>query len=131
MGKDIPETQDLSELDGTQKAAILLLSLDQDSAGLILRGLDAEAVEEVTRELATMGSVPPAVRDAVITEFYQLAMAQSWAAEGGLEYAIALIRKSCDPDLADKLIQVARPPPRPPGQLVFTSMVSGSRQRSG
>ncbi len=105
MAKDIPETQDVGELNGTQKVAILLLALDQEAAGTILRGMDPDAVEDVTRELATMGAVPSNVRDAVVDEFYQLTMVQSWAAEGGLDYARMLIKRSCDPKMAERLIQ--------------------------
>ena len=49
-GQKLPN--DAAELDGPTKAAILLLMLDQDSAGGLLRELPSEMVEEVMRVLA-------------------------------------------------------------------------------
>ena len=49
-GQKLPESAE--SLDGVAKSAVLLLLLDPDSAGAILRELPTEAVEEVTRALA-------------------------------------------------------------------------------
>ena len=92
-------------LNGIKKAAILMLALDQESASLLLRQLEAKQVEQVTRELASLGEVSKATRDGVIREFYELALAQSWAAEGGLDYARSLLQKSLDPGEAERIIQ--------------------------
>jgi len=93
------------ELTGTQKAAVLLLALNQDSASLILQQLESKPVEEVTRELATIGDVPDEIRDRVLEEFYTMAMAKSWAAEGGLAYARVLLRRSLDSKEAERILQ--------------------------
>ena len=45
------------ELNGVRKAAVLLLSLSQDEAAEILKRLPAEAVEEVSREIASIGEI--------------------------------------------------------------------------
>jgi len=92
------------ELTGVQKAAVLLLSLDQEAASLLLGQLEPKRVEEVTRELASLGDVPAKVRDEILDEFYQMALAKSWAAEGGLEYARALLLQSLDPKEAQRIL---------------------------
>ena len=46
-----------AELDGVTKAAILLLSLGPDGAGVLLKQLAPETVELVTRELASLGQI--------------------------------------------------------------------------
>ncbi len=94
-----------SELSSVRKAAILLLALDKPAAAMILKQLDPKAVEEVTRELAGLGDIPQELRDRVIEEFYELALAQSWGSEGGLEYAKALLAQSLDPKEADRILQ--------------------------
>lgn len=104
MPKDIPESKMVEDLSGVEKSAILLMALDQDTAGLVLRELDGQAVEEITRELASLGTVPGKVRDAVVGEFYQLALARTWATEGGLDYASQLLKNSVDPDMARRII---------------------------
>ena len=46
-----------SELTGVRKSAILLLTLEQDQAAEILKRLPPEAVEEVSREIASLGEI--------------------------------------------------------------------------
>jgi len=84
-------------LSGTKKAAILLLSLDSEASSKLLGQLPEQAVEVVTRELASVGRVSDQVRDEVLREFYDLAVAQSYSREGGLEYARSLLKRSIDP----------------------------------
>ena len=92
-------------LTGIQKSAILMLALGPEIAGTLLKQLDTKTVEEITRELASIGSVAPRARDEIIEEYYHLVLAQTWATEGGLDYAQALLRKSLDPKIADQILQ--------------------------
>ena len=92
------------EMNGTQKAAVLLLTLEEEAAAALLKQLDPRSVEEITRELASIEDLAPAVRDRVVTEFYELALAQTWASEGGLEYARVLLGKSMDPKDAERIL---------------------------
>lgn len=93
------------EITGVRKAAVLLLSLSQDEAAEILRRLPPEAVEEVSREIASLGEIPLGLRGSVFGEFYNLALANSYISEGGLEYAKALLRKALNQADADKAIK--------------------------
>jgi flagellar motor switch protein FliG len=102
-GMKLPKTAD--ELDGTLKSAILLLLLDSDSAGKLLKELPTESVEEVTRALAALGDVPKELGEEVIREFYSLAMAQGYVREGGFAYAKNLLKNSLDSKIAEKVIQ--------------------------
>lgn len=102
-GMKLPKSAD--ELDGTLKSAILLLLLDADSAGMLLKELPTEVVEEVTRALAALGDVPKELGQQVISEFYALAMAQGYVREGGLDYARSLLKNSLDSKTAEKVIQ--------------------------
>ena len=86
--KDVP---------GITKVAILLLALDQEASGAILRQLRPTAVEEVVRELADTGFIPQDIRDRVLEEFYELAMSQNWASEGGLGFAKTLLEQALPP----------------------------------
>lgn len=95
----------VQELSGVRKAAILLLALDSEASASLLRQLSQNSVEEVTRELAGLGDVSSATRNEVLNEFYDLAVAQTWARVGGLDYARALLQKSLDPKDADRILQ--------------------------
>jgi flagellar motor switch protein FliG len=95
---------DPGALDGTTKAAILLLAIGSDSASLVLKSLEQEEVEEVTRELASLGRVPAKLQEAVVGEFYSLTMASSYVNEGNLDYARSLLTGTMDPKQADKVL---------------------------
>src|SRR5690349_1489783 len=93
------------EMGGVRKAAVLLLSLSQDEAAEILKRLPAEAVEEVSREIASLGEISLPTRANVFGEFYNLALANAYLTEGGLEYAKSLLRKSLNEDDASRIIK--------------------------
>src|SRR3954469_5768438 len=94
-----------SDINGIRKSAILLLSLPQDEAAEVLKRLPPEAVEEVSREIASLGEIPVATRKNVFGEFYNLALAHSYLSEGGLELAKALLKKSLNEHDANRLIK--------------------------
>jgi flagellar motor switch protein FliG len=93
------------EQNGVRKAAILLLSMDQDQAAEILKRLSPEAMEEVSREIASLGDIPMNTRKEVFGEFYSLALANSSLSEGGLEHAKALLKKSLSESEASRVIK--------------------------
>jgi flagellar motor switch protein FliG len=101
----MPTAPPPAEPTGIRKAAILLLSLSQDEAAQILKRLPPTQVEEVSREIASMGDIPVEARRNVFGEFYNLALANSWVTEGGLEYAKALLLKSLSEDEAKRIIK--------------------------
>jgi flagellar motor switch protein FliG len=94
-----------AELDGITKAAVLLLALGQDDAAMILKSMPQEMVEAVTRELASLGRIPPELSTAVVEEFYNLTLASQYANEGNLEYAKSILQNSLDPKHADRVLQ--------------------------
>ncbi|MEQ8844126.1 MAG: flagellar motor switch protein FliG [Phycisphaerales bacterium] len=100
-GSALPELY--SDLRGATKAAILVLALEPEQASSILKNMPEEQVEDVTRELASLGRVPDDLRSRVIAEFYEMSMA-GIASEGGLAQARILLKEALDPKLADKII---------------------------
>ena len=94
-----------SDINGIKKSAILLLTLPQDEAAEILKRLPPEAVEEVSREIASLGEIAVGTRKEVFGEFYNLALANSYVTEGGLEYAKALLTKSLSEEDAKRVIK--------------------------
>ena len=102
-GEKLPT--DPSQLDGLSKAAILLMSLETASASAMLKQLQPEQVEEVTRELAGLGRVSTELRNAVVEEYYSLSIASQYVNEGGLEYAKVLLKESLEAGVADRVLQ--------------------------
>ncbi len=93
------------ELEGLTKAAVLLLAVGPDTAATVLKQLSPEAVQEVTRELAGLGRVPPELVRGVVNEFYHLSIASQFASEGNLEYAKAILSQSLEGKQADRVLQ--------------------------
>lgn len=99
-----PLPDSISELDGVEKAAILLLAIGPDCAAEVLRHMPSERVEEVTRMLAGLGRVPDKVQNSVVEEFYSISIATQYANEGSLSYAKMLLQNSLDPTTAERLL---------------------------
>ncbi len=93
-----------SELEGISKAAILLLAVGEEGAAGVLRRMPTEQLEEVTRELASLGRVSENLRSAVIEEFYSMSLAATGASEGNLDYAKRVLEDSLDPAQADRVL---------------------------
>ncbi len=101
----IAPTDTIKDLSGLRKAAILLLALDRKASRLLLEKLPPAGVEDVARELAHLGEVPNALRDAVIKEFYDLAAASSWTVEGGVFAARKMLADCLSKDQADDIME--------------------------
>lgn len=93
------------DISGLRKAAILLVSLEQDLAARILKTLRRDQVEEVTREIATLGSIAPDVRERIVREFWNLTLARSYVRDGGVNYATELLRKSLSQEESTRVIR--------------------------
>lgn len=93
------------KISGVRKTAILLVSLDRNTAARILSKLDSTTVENVTREIAHLKSVSTEERQKVVEEFHGLALARSYMDAGGLSYAKALLMQSFPVDSANKVIE--------------------------
>jgi len=93
-----------SELEGVSKAAILLLAVGEDGAAAVLRRMPGDQLEEVTRELASLGRVPDLLLSSVIEEFYSMSIASSGATEGNLDYAKRILQDSLDAGQAERVL---------------------------
>jgi flagellar motor switch protein FliG len=97
---------DERSLSGVTKAAILLMALKGDVASRVLKLLDDELIEEVSREIAQLDMVDQQVRGQVIEEFYNLALARQYVEVGGLHYARTLLQKALGPEDARRILSV-------------------------
>lgn len=74
-----------TELEGTVKVALLLMSLDEQSASSLLGQLPAELVQELTGIMDTIDVVPVGLAGEVIEEYYSLQCAQCTDPGSGLD----------------------------------------------
>lgn len=76
-----------SKLTSRRKAAIILAVLGADYSSEILKHLTEEQVEQLLLEVARLDKVPPDVKANVVGEFHEMATAQEFIAEGGVDSA--------------------------------------------
>ncbi|HEY3244199.1 MAG TPA: flagellar motor switch protein FliG [Phycisphaerae bacterium] len=106
MSKKKPAETDSDEpVRGTAKAAILLLAMKADTASKVLKLLDHELVEDITREIASIDLVQHSVRGKIVEEFYNLALARQYAEQGGLLHAKMLLEKSLPHEDAQRILE--------------------------
>ena len=92
------------KINGTQKAAILLIALGPEKSSMVFKHLKEEEIEELTLEIANTRSITPQIKDAVVNEFYEICLAQQYIAEGGIGYAKELLEKALGSDKAMDVI---------------------------
>lgn len=92
------------EYNGTQKAAILLITLGPERSADIFKHLKEDEIEELTLEIANTRSISPQVKEDVLDEFYQICLAQQYIAEGGIGYAKELLDKALGEEKAQEVI---------------------------
>ena len=96
------------QLTGKQKAALLLITLDVDTASELFKLLDPADVEKVTIEIANLPSIPSNVTGQVIEEFYQMMIAREYIIQGGMDYARTLLEKTFGLNRAAEILEKVR-----------------------
>src|SRR6266852_2222716 len=77
----------LVTLKGPQKAAVMMITLGPDACAQIFKSLDEEDVEVLTAEIARLQGVTSDLREKVLEEFHEMAVAQRYILQGGVDYA--------------------------------------------
>lgn len=94
----------MSKLSGVQKAAVLMVTLGDDTAANIFKYLEEDEIQTISREIAITKHVQPETAEEVMEEFHTMAQARSYISQGGIEYAKKLLIKSVGPEVARKII---------------------------
>lgn len=92
------------EMDGVEKAAILLIALGPEKSAQIFKHLKEDEIEQLTLEIANTSSVSAQTKEMVLNEFYEVCLAQQYIAEGGISYAKELLEKALGEDKAKDVI---------------------------
>ncbi len=94
----------MSKLSGTQKAAVLMVALGDDTAASIFKFLEEDEIQSISKEIALTKHVQPDTADEVLEEFHTMSLAKAYISQGGIEYAKKLLIKSVGPESARKII---------------------------
>jgi flagellar motor switch protein FliG len=94
----------MAKLTGMQKAAVLMVTLGDETAASIFKYLEEDEIQTISREIAITKHVQPEVAEEVLEEFHTMTQARSYISQGGIEYAKKLLIKSVGPEVARKII---------------------------
>jgi flagellar motor switch protein FliG len=88
-----------------RKAAILIVTLGEETAKSLLRGLGELEVQRLTEELSHVGDISPDEQTQVLLEFYGLQETQQYMLRGGMDYATRLLTETFGRQRAEELIR--------------------------
>jgi flagellar motor switch protein FliG len=91
-------------LTGVRKAAVFTLLLGEECSSEVFKYLHEDEIEQIAREVAVMGDVPPFMSEQILEEFHNMWQAAEYVARGGVEYARKLLVKSLGPEMAKRLL---------------------------
>jgi flagellar motor switch protein FliG len=94
----------LDELSMAEKVAILLIQIGEDLTAQIFSYLDVEDITEISKYIATAGTVDKAIASAVLEEFYIIFQSNQYISSGGMEYAKEILYKALGPEEAKKVL---------------------------
>jgi len=91
-------------LPGLRKAAILMVMIGDEASSNILRQLDEDEIEEISREIARVQTLTSDQAEGVLEEFYQMAVAHNYVVKGGIDYARKVLMQTFGPEQAKKML---------------------------
>jgi len=91
-------------LPGLRKAAILMVMIGDEASSAIMRQLDEDEVQEISREIARVQSLTPEEAEGVLEEFYQMSVAREYVVKGGLDYARKLLVNAFGNEQAQRML---------------------------
>jgi len=92
--------EQLVNLDGRTKAAVLLACLGPGPASRVMASMNDEEIEQLTLDLASLGTVEPELREAVMEQFHEMMLANRYVTQGGIEYARSILEGALGPERA-------------------------------
>lgn len=87
-------SEDVAVLSGTQKAAVVLMNMDQQRAALVMKQFSEVEAEEIAAEIVRLRRVDPALAESAMEEFHELTSKGGRNARGGRDFAAGLLEAS-------------------------------------
>ena len=83
---------------------MLIVLMGEEISGEVLRNLSEDEIDEISREIATLGTVAPENAEKILEECYQMQLAHNFVIKGGVDYARKLLMNAFGPEHAKKLL---------------------------
>ncbi len=81
-------------LTGTQKAAIVLMNMDQLRAAQVMKQFSDSEAEEIAAEIVRLRRVDASLAERTIVEFHDMTIRGGWNSRGGKDFAAGLLEAS-------------------------------------
>ncbi|WP_104712439.1 flagellar motor switch protein FliG [Helicobacter cetorum] len=94
----------LDELSMSEKIAILLIQVGEDTTGEILRHLDIDSITEISKQIVQLNGTDKQIGAAVLEEFFAIFQSNQYINTGGLEYARELLTRTLGNEEARKVM---------------------------
>ena len=91
-------------LSGLRKSAILMIMLGNEASASILKELDDEEVQQISREIARVQTLTSEDAEGTLEEFYQMGITHDYVVKGGVDYARKLLNSAFGPEQAKKML---------------------------
>ena len=105
MAKNTEENDIVS---GLRKAAILLISMDEETAAHVFQNLTKQEIIRISLEIAKIDSVLSSSINQVNDEFMQMIKAREYVATGGLDFAQTVLERAFGMNEAKELVEKIR-----------------------
>ncbi len=96
---------DTTGIPGPVKAAIVMVALGSEASSQIFKNLDESDIERLSTEIARLDNISPDIREAVLEEFHNLALAHQYISQGGLDYAREVLEAALGPRKAKEILE--------------------------
>ncbi|GII26168.1 flagellar motor switch protein FliG [Planosporangium mesophilum] len=97
-------TTETAQISGVRKAAIMLVQMGKEQSAKVLAQMREAEVEEITAEIMRLGTIDAATAGSVMDEFHNMAVANKYAHQGGMDYAKELLEASLGREAAEAVV---------------------------
>lgn len=106
MEADNNDTNVASEpkLSGLRKAAILMIMIGDEASSGILRELEEDEIQDISREIARVEALTSEEAEGTLEECYQMGVAHDYVIKGGVDYARKVLVQAFGPEQAKKML---------------------------
>jgi flagellar motor switch protein FliG len=101
--------EDYRKLSGVQKAAIILMAIDEENATKILNSMSDEEIKEISNTMASLGSVSAEIVERLFVDFVE-SMSSSGLVVGTFDSTERLLLKALGKDRVDSIMEDIRGP---------------------
>lgn len=105
----MPPKDNISKLTGVEKAAIVLLSIDEENATKIFSLMDEDEIREISHVMSSLGAIKPEIVERLFFEF-TTQISETTSFIGNLESTERLLSRALDKDRVGQIMEDIRGP---------------------